>query len=55
MLGGRGGVAAGACARARAQRSEEPAVPAGPARLGRQAAVPRRFAQGLYSRPGLSN
>lgn len=46
MLGGHGGLAAGARARARAERAEEPAVPARPARLGCQAAVPRCLAQG---------
>lgn len=40
MLGGRGGLAAGARARPRAQRAEEPAVSARPARVGRQAAMP---------------
>lgn len=48
MLGGHGGLAVGARARSRAERAEEPAVPARPARLGCQAAVPRCIAQGQY-------
>lgn len=39
-----GGLAAGARARARAERAEEFAVRSRPARVGRQAAVPCRLA-----------
>ena len=49
MLGGRGGLAPGARARARVERAEEPPVPEGPARVGCQAAVPGRLAQGQLS------
>lgn len=48
MLGGHGGLAVGARARSRAERAEEPAVSARPARMGCQAAVPSCLAQGLY-------
>lgn len=48
MRGGCRGLAAGASTRARAERAEEPPVPARPARLGRQAAVPGRFAEGQF-------
>lgn len=41
-------MAVGARPRAGAERPEELAVPQGPARVGRQAAVPRRLAEGLY-------